>query len=300
MTNIHYLKTYKAELNNHSVIVDDFIDKLYDFAPRNVFYWTLKYAKIRFNQRIKENMETWFDKLKVYVGLPDWVITEQQIEDDNVAHLKVPFGLINDIQEISDIGLQIAVVYQLEHSETGEMYNSLHHVSSEYFTLRSYHMESDICSQHEEFADMKDQFDDLIENGVANVWRKKQLLVKRLRSENFQNDRIEILYTCLNTCMGLAKGNIELIEEFTNIQDAGDIGSEEAQKIYGNLTIEEFFDWSTENFGLDDYYTDTEVLIDNIKYHMKDDERMLEVNEPYQFITKMIARTFPITEHNYD
>ena len=98
--------------------------------------------------------------------------------------------------------------------------------------------------------------------------------------------------------MGLAKGNIELIEEFINIQDAGDIGSEEAQKIYGNLTIEEFFDWSTENFGLDDYYTDTEVLINNVKYHMEDDERMLKVNEPYQFITKMIARTFPITEHN--
>ena len=84
----------------------------------------------------------------------------------------------------------------------------------------------------------------------------------------------------------------------TDIEDAGQIGSDEAQKIYSNLTVEEFFDWSTEHFGLDDYYTDAEVLVDNVKYHMEDDESMLEFNEPYKFITKMIARTFPIIEHN--
>jgi len=298
MSNIHYLKTYKSDPNNRSMVTDELIDKLYDFAPRNVFYWVLKFAKIRFNQRIKQDAETWFDKLRVYVGLPDWVITESQIEDDNVAHVKVPFGLINDINDISDIGLQISIPYQREDSETGELYNTLHHVTADFFALRSYHMDSDIINQKEEFADKEDQFDDLIENGVANVWRKKQLLVKRLRTENFHSERTEILYTCLNTCMGLADGNIELIEEFTDIEDAGQIGSDEAQKIYSNLTVEEFFDWSTEHFGLDDYYTDTEVLIDNVKYHMEDDESMLEFNEPYKFITKMIARTFPIIEHN--
>ena len=298
MSNIHYLKTYKSDPNNRSMVTDELIDKIYDFAPRNVFYWVLKFAKIRFNQRIKQDAETWFDKLRVYVGLPDWVITESQIEDDNVAHVKVPFGLINDINDISDIGLQISIPYQREDSETGELYNTLHHVTADFFALRSYHMDSDIINQKEEFADMEDQFDDLIENGVANVWRKKQLLVKRLRTENFHIERTEILYTCLNTCMGLADGNIELIEEFTDIEDAGQIGSDEAQKIYSNLTVEEFFDWSTEHFGLDDYYTDTEVLIDNVKYHMEDDESMLEFNEPYKFITKMIARTFPIIEHN--
>ena len=298
MSNIHYLKTYKSDPNNRSMVTDELIDKLYDFAPRNVFYWVLKFAKIRFNQRIKQDAETWFDKLRVYVGLPDWVITESQIEDDNVAHVKVPFGLINDINDISDIGLQISIPYQREDSETGELYNTLHHVTADFFALRSYHMDSDVINQKEEFADMEDQFDDLIENGVANVWRKKQLLVKRLRTENFHIERTEILYTCLNTCMGLADGNIELIEEFTDIEDAGQIGSDEAQKIYSNLTVEEFFDWSTEHFGLDDYYTDTEVLVDNVKYHMEDDESMLEFNEPYKFITKMIARTFPIIEHN--
>lgn len=298
MTNIHYLKICEVEQNSYEQIKDELIEKLYDLAPRNVFLWTLKYAKIKFNQRIQQDAETWFDKLKVYVGLPDWIITEEQIDDDKVAHVKVPFGLINDINEISDVRLRIAVPFQRMNSETGEAYNSLHHVDAQYFVIKSYNMESDIMERREEFADMEDQYDDLIENGLVNVWQKKQLLVKRLRSETFQDERTEALYTCLNTCMGLAEGNIELIEEFTNIQGVGDIGAEEAQKIYSNLTIEEFFDWSTEHFGLDDYYTDTDVLINNVKYHMEENESMLEFNEPYKFITKMIARTFPIIEHN--
>ena len=298
MTNIHYLKICEVEQNSSEQIKDELIEKLYDLAPRNVFLWTLKYAKIKFNQRIQQDAETWFDKLKVYVGLPDWIITEEQIDDDKVAHVKVPFGLINDINEISDVRLRIAVPFQRMNSETGEAYNSLHHVDAQYFVIKSYNMESDIMERREEFADMEDQYDNLIENGLVNVWQKKQLLVKRLRSETFQDERTEALYTCLNTCMGLAEGNIELIEEFTNIQGVGDIGAEEAQKIYSNLTIEEFFDWSTEHFGLDDYYTDTDVLINNVKYHMEENESMLEFNEPYKFITKMIARTFPIIEHN--
>ena len=298
MTNIHYLKICEVEQNSYEQIKDELIEKLYDLAPRNVFLWTLKYAKIKFNQRIQQDAETWFDKLKVYVGLPDWIITEEQIDDDKVAHVKVPFGLINDINEISDVRLRIAVPFQRMNSETGEAYNSLHHVDAQYFVIKSYNMESDIMERREEFADMEDQYDDLIENGLVNVWQKKQLLVKRLRSETFQDERTEALYTCLNTCMGLAEGNIELIEEFTNIQGVEDIGAEEAQKIYSNLTIEEFFDWSTEHFGLDDYYTDTDVLINNVKYHMEENESMLEFNEPYKFITKMIARTFPIIEHN--
>lgn len=298
MTNIHYLKICGVEQNSYEQIKDELIEKLYDLAPRNVFLWTLKYAKIKFNQRIQQDAETWFDKLKVYVGLPDWIITEEQIDDDKVAHVKVPFGLINDINEISDVRLRIAVPFQRMNTETGEAYNSLHHVDAQYFVIKSYNMESDIMERREEFADMEDQYDNLIENGLVNVWQKKQLLVKRLRSETFQDERTEALYTCLNTCMGLAEGNIELIEEFTNIQGVGDIGAEEAQKIYSNLTIEEFFDWSTEHFGLDDYYTDTDVLINNVKYHMEENESMLEFNEPYKFITKMIARTFPIIEHN--
>ena len=298
MTNIHYLKGHQDKDISQEKIKDEFIDKLYDFVPKNVFYWTLKYAKIRFNQRIKEDTETWLDKLSVYLGLPDWVITEQQIEEDGIAYLKVPFGLINDMTEISDVHLRVAVPYQREHSDTGEAYNSLHHVDARTFVMESHAMDVDIMDKNEEFDGVEDQYDELIENAVSNVWRKKQLIVKRLKSENFEHERTETLYTCLTTCMGLAEGNIELIEEFTNIHGAGDIGAEEAQKIYSNLTIEEFFDWSTEHFGLDDYYTDTEVLIDNIKFHIECDKGMLEFNKPYIFITKMIARTFLIAEHN--
>ena len=298
MTNIHYLNSYAAGPVIERQIADEHIDKLYDFVPRNVFFWTLRFAKLKFNQRLSQGSETWFDRLKVYVGLPDWVLTEEQIEDENLAYIKIPFGLINDVQEISDYELIVTVPFQRYHSETGEAYNSLHHVSAKYFALSSYNMDTAILNRKEPFADEEDQYEELIENELDNVWLKKQRLIQILRDEQFNNERVETLYTCLNTCMGLAAGNKELIEEFINIHDAGDIGCEEAHRIYSNLTIEEFFDWSTEHFGLDDYYRDTETLIDNVKFHMGEDQRIRVVNEPYKFITKMIARSFKIAEHN--
>ena len=298
MTNIHYLNSYAAGPVIERQITDEHIDELYDFVPRNVFFWTLRFAKLKFNQRLSQGSETWFDRLKVYVGLPDWVLTEEQIEDENLAYIKIPFGLINDVQEISDYELIVTVPFQRYHSETGEAYNSLHHVSAKYFALSSYNMETAILNRKEPFDDEEDQYEELIENELDNVWLKKQRLIQILRDEQFNNERVETLYTCLNTCMGLAEGNKELIEEFINIHDAGDIGCEEAHRIYSNLTIGEFFDWSTEHFGLDDYYRDTETLIDNVKFHMEEDQRMLVVNEPYKFITKMIARSFKIAEHN--
>lgn len=298
MTNIHYLNSYAAGPVIERQITDEHVDKLFDFVPRNVFFWTLRFAKLKFNQRLSQGSETWFDRLKVYVGLPDWVLLEEQIEDENLSYIKIPFGLINDVQEISDYELIVTVPFQRHHSETGEAYNSLHHVSAKYFALSSYNMDTAILNRKEPFADEEDQYEELIENELDNVWLKKQRLIQILRDEQFNNERVETLYTCLNTCMGLAEGNKELIEEFTNIHDAGDIGCEEAHRIYSNLTIEEFFDWSTEHFGLDDYYKDTETLIDNVKFHMEEDQRMLVVNEPYKFITKMIARSFKLAEHN--
>ena len=188
MTNIYYLNSYKAERIKDEQITDEFIETLYDFAPKNVFYWTLKFAKLRFNQRLQKNEQGWFDLLKVYVGLPDWIITESQIEAEKASHLKVPFGLINDINEISDNDFNIAVPFQVTNSNTGEAYNSLHHVMAKNFALRSYETDSDILNRSGDFEDTEDQYDELIANELDNVWRKKQIIVQSLRDENFSNE----------------------------------------------------------------------------------------------------------------
>lgn len=291
MTNIHYLHSFKPVPIKDDKINVDFIDTLYDFCPRGVFYWTLKFARIKFNQRIKDNTQTWFDRLQVYVGLPDWVVIESQLESENIAHLKVPFGLLTDIEEISNTELNVSVPFQVTHSDTGEAYNSLHHTSVSNFYVASLENEKDIRDKTGVFEDMEDQHESLIEYELDNVWKKKQFVVERLRSENFQSERIEVLYICISTCMGLADGKKDLIEEFVDIEDAGEIGPEEARKIYSNFTIEEFFEWGTDHFGLDDYYLDAQTVVDNIKCHIEDDEDILETSERYRFITKIIARS---------
>ena len=65
-------------------------------------------------------------------------------------------------------------------------------------------MSEDIRDKTGVFEDMEDQHESLIEYELDNVWKKKQFVVERLRSENFQSERIEVLYICISTCMGLA------------------------------------------------------------------------------------------------
>ncbi|MDB2476537.1 hypothetical protein N9X06_06260, partial [Paracoccaceae bacterium] len=59
----------------------------------------------------------------------------------------------------------------------------------------------------------------------------------------------------------------------------------------------DFYEWSSQHFGLDDYYDDAEELVDHIKYIFRRDEHLLENNADYNFMTAMIARSQPINAH---
>ena len=64
-----------------------------------------------------------------------------------------------------------------------------------------------------------------------------------------------------------------------------------AKKIYSKLDIDDFYEWASQHFGLDDYYDDAEDLVDHIKNIFRRDEQLLEVNEDYKFAVKMIGRS---------
>ena len=90
MSNIHYLNIpFKTPLNT-SKITDDLIEILYDLLPSNFSHWSLKLAQTRFNQRQSQDASTWHDKLQVYVGLADWVLTEEQMLSEQVPTHKMP------------------------------------------------------------------------------------------------------------------------------------------------------------------------------------------------------------------
>ena len=79
MSSIHHLNIpFKAPLNTNE-ITNELIEILYELLPNKFSHWSLKLAQSKFNHRQVHDASTWLDKLQVYVGLPDWVLTEEQM-----------------------------------------------------------------------------------------------------------------------------------------------------------------------------------------------------------------------------
>ena len=64
-------------------------------------------------------------------------------------------------------------------------------------------------------------------------------------------------------------------------------------KLISNLDINEFYEWASDHFGLDTYYEDSEDLVDHVKSIFRIDGDLLDNNEDYKFVTKMIGRSEP-------
>ena len=97
MSKIHYLDiSFRKAINSHK-ITNELIEILYDLLPIKFSFWALKLAQSRYNDRQASGETTWLDKMQVYVGLPDWVVSEEHMLSENIHHLKCPFGLLQDI-----------------------------------------------------------------------------------------------------------------------------------------------------------------------------------------------------------
>lgn len=89
----------------------------------------------------------------------------------------------------------------------------------------------------------------------------------------------------------MESGDKKLLEEFPQIEDAKDDGSEEARRFYYNLINEIFFEWASDHFGLDQYYESSEHLVEHIKWMIECASTRQIRNENYIFIRKIIGRS---------
>lgn len=101
------------------------------------------------------------------------------------------------------------------------------------------------------------------------------------------------LNTSFASCRQLANGEKELLKAFLDVKNIDEKSIHEARRIYSNLDIDEFYEWASDHFGLDTYYEDSEDLVDHIKIIFRIDDDILENNEDYKFVTKMIGRSEP-------
>lgn len=121
--------------------------------------------------------------------------------------------------------------------------------------------------------------------------------MSRLKRACIYQENMNVLRTALSTCKQLSEGDRELLEAFIGVSNLKQKDIVAAKNIYSNLDIDDFFEWASQHFGLDDYYDDAEDLVEHIKCIFRRDEHLLENDADYNFMTAMIARSQPISAH---
>ena len=297
MSNIHYLNIpFKTPLNT-SKITDDLIEILYDLLPSNFSHWSLKLAQARFNQRQSEDASTWHDKLQVYVGLADWVLTEEQMLSEQVAHIKCPFGLLESLSDVTESNLNVGITNKKECTLTGRPYEAIFHTTCFDVSYHSAKLDGDIINGKGDFEVEDDQFERLVTFENEHVKEKTEYLVSRMKRARIYVENMNVLRTALSTCKQLSEGDRVLLEAFLGVPNLKSKDIKQAKRIYSKLDIDDFYEWASQHFGLDDYYDDAEDLVEHIKCIFRRDEQMLHNNEDYQFIVRQIGRSRRI--HSY-
>ena len=293
MSNIHYLNIpFKTPLNTNK-ITDDLIEILYDLLPSNFSHWSLKLAQARFNQRQSQDASTWHDKLQVYVGLADWVLTEEQMLSEQVPHIKCPFGLLESLSDVTESNLNVGIPNKKECTLTGQSYEAIFHTTCFDVSYHSAKLDGDIINGKGDFEYEDDQFERLVTFENDHVKEKSEYLVGRMKRACIYDENMNVLRTALSTCKQLAEGDGELLEAFLGVSNLKPKDIIQAKNIYSKLDIDEFYDWASQHFGLDDYYDDAEDLVEHIKCIFRQDEHLLENYTGYKFMTAIIARSQP-------
>jgi hypothetical protein len=293
MSNIHYLNIpFKTPLNKDK-ITDDLIEILYDLLPSNFSHWSLKLAQTRFNQRQSQDASTWHDKLQVYVGLADWVLTEEQMLSEQVPHIKCPFGLLESLSDVTESNLNVGIPNKKECTLSGRPYEAIFHTTCFDVSYHSAKLDCDIINGKGDFEFEDDQFERLVTFENDHVKEKSEYLVSRMKRARIYEENMNVLRTALSTCKQLSEGDRELLEAFLGVPNLKSQDILHAKEIYSKLDIDDFYEWASQHFGLADYYDDAEDLVDHIKCIFRRDEHLIENDAGYKFMTAIIARSQP-------
>ena len=291
MSNVHYLDIpFRKPLNTHA-ITDELIDILYDFMPERISHWSLKLAQAQFNERQAAGHSTWLDRVQIYVGLPTWVVSEEQMFSEAMAHLKCPLGLLLDLDRITETSLQCAIPYTKTDTLTKRPYQGLLHSLSISIITSANRLDEDIKNRTGDFRGGEDEFERLITDEKNHIREKKEFLVKRMKRMEAFDLSLDVIRNSLVTCKQLADGNEETIKAFLGLSSVTQKAVVEAKEIYSQFDMHEFFEWASHHFGLDDYYEDGEDLIFQIKRHLGYKELNLPTEQDLKFLSSLVGRT---------
>lgn len=290
MKNIIYLENSFRSALSPDHANNELLEILYDFLPSKISFWSMKLAQAKFNTCQSSDQTNWLDHVQVFVGLPDWVINEEQMQAESLPHLKCPFGLLRILSDITEIPIKCALAQAKRDVLTKKWYKAFYHTFTFEVELLAISVDEDFETNpiHSPAARVKHDFVSLIDSDC--VYEKVECLVDKIHRRYGCQRKFDTLRTALSTCYQLACGDNKLLMAFLGISHVSNTSVEHAIRIYGNLDIDQFFDWASDHFGLDEHYDDVDDLVDHFEYMLEKGEIHPNCDELYSFMSDMIFR----------
>lgn len=234
-------------------ITDTFIDEIIEYGPSILGWSSLLHAQIKYNNRSKTQKQIWYDLLPVYLGLPNWIEFEAQIQEHKLQHLRVPAGFLCDLFECTKQPMGITLSFPNEDGES----------------LRLLHTSTDKLKVAVEAVDSKNQVDlnenvsktndrqDCTINPSDNVWDKKQLVIDELRSINHDDFMNADFFVALEFCFSISEGIPGFQEEWYGHIEQTAVQKQKLMDHYKSTDLQGFYELSCAMFEdfEDDYFS---------------------------------------------
>jgi len=283
MTEILKLVSDNADPINDCKISNEIIKTLYTFSHINVRWSHLFHAQRTFHYRQYNDDKRWIDLVTVYVGLPNWVKNLADLKTYNLPHVEIPLGYLEDLFDCSSIEMNIGIPYQSISRETGELSTLIIHSTSLDFIRKSNTLDSDIQNREGAYEHKDNHYEKYVLNAVDNFANKKQLVAKLISEATEEDECIEVVWAALSFAYGLSIGRYELFDFFKN-KYPNAMSKEEAETYFSNLTVKDFYIWSSDYFVMNAYFKTLEELTTILEVCIKHDENASDIFEYAQEI----------------
>ena len=148
--------------------------------------------------------QNWLDKIPCYVGVPTGIKTEEQIIEENLFCLNIPFGVIVKLSKITGINYKISFVFDVDRGTEGTM-NMLVHTS-----VQDFFIELDVLTY--ERLSNNDPFSIWDSNDDTEALTEKKIIVSRINHNKMESLKVRMLHQVLQLCLDFADRDEKLFE----------------------------------------------------------------------------------------
>jgi hypothetical protein len=237
------------------------VDLLNTLTPEIVQKHYLLFAKHCYEARYLAKQQTWLDRLVVFVGIPAWILSEAQLDQEQPSYTRVPLGLLIDLFNATDISLPIAVTYKSDENN-----NLLIHTEVERFVNASKQKAKMLELLYTQFA----------------VSTRSKFIVEILQEKNELDDKLVVALASLAFCEAVASGNNNVFEwlwgsaEYDLATIANFYKSCEINQVY--QLADEFLQADSNFNGPQDFMATVELLVEADPNAVCYDKRMQYAN----------------------